>query len=97
MWRALRGLTKRGRTAELLGCSIENLKIYLESKFKVGMSWQNYGKIWEIDHIMPCAIFDLAKPEHQKRCFHFSNLQPLFITANRRKQAKVLSNQYSLL
>lgn len=84
----LRGRTKTDSTRGLLGCSIEDFKIYLESRFEVGMSWDNYGKIWEIDHIVPCSIFDLSRADHQKRCFHFSNQQPLTVTANRRKRAK---------
>jgi hypothetical protein len=86
---ALNGRRKSASTLSLLGCSIENLWIYLESKFQDGMTRENYGKVWHIDHIMPCAIFDLSKPEHQKRCFHFSNLQPLFAAENQRKYNKV--------
>ena len=48
--------------------------------FKPGMSWENYGKIWEIDHIKPCDSFDLTKLEEQQKCFHYTNLQPLFKT-----------------
>ncbi len=79
---------KNGSTKSLLGCSIPNFRIYLESLFEPGMSWQNYGE-WHIDHIMPCAIFDLAKPDHQRRCFHFSNQRPLWASDNlSRKRAK---------
>lgn len=87
-------------TVQLLGCSIEDFLLYLESKWEPGMSWSNYGQglgKWSIDHIMPCAIFDLTKPEHQKRCFHFSNQQPLWVTDNSAKHDKVLSNQFNLL
>jgi hypothetical protein len=94
---AVKGKWKAGRTHEFLGCSIPDFRIYLESKFTPEMSWDNYGGVWEIDHIMPCAIFDLSKPEHQKRCFHFSNLQPLIKLDNRRKRGTVTTNQYPLL
>lgn len=96
LYKALKGIAKSRRTAELLGCSIESFRIYLESKFEPGMSWQNYGLYWHIDHIMPCAIFDLSKPEHQKRCFHFSNMQPLGAIENLRKNATA-PNQFNLL
>ncbi len=87
-----------GRTVRLLGCSIASFKIYLESKFEPGMTWENYGKHgWHVDHIMPCAIFDLSKPEHQRRCFHFSNMQPMWATENWSKNCKVLDNQFNLL
>lgn len=81
----------------LFGCSTTDLMIYLESKFEPGMSWQNYGNVWHVDHIMPCAIFDFSKPEHQRRCFHFSNLQPLFARDNLSKNAKVLTDQFQLI
>jgi len=86
--KALRGNWKSGHTMELLSCPMWSFKIYLESLFEVGMSWENYGTVWEIDHIIPCALFDLTKPEHQKRCFHFSNMQPLFVSENRAKGKK---------
>ena len=83
---ALAGLHKKDRTMNLVGCSIENLKKYIESKFQQGMSWENYGK-WHVDHIRPCASFDLSDPHQQEKCFHYSNLQPLWAEDNLRKQA----------
>ena len=65
---------------ELLGESIEFIKGYIEAQFKPEMNWENYGDIWEIDHILPCSSFDLTDEEQQKKCFHYSNLQPLFKT-----------------
>lgn len=80
---------KNEKTLELLGCSIEQLKIYLESKFTEGMSWNNHGVYgWHIDHIKPCAKFDLTDLEQQKECFHYSNLQPLWAEENLKKGAK---------
>ncbi len=64
----------------LLGCSIPEYKYYLEQQFKPEMNWENHGQIWEIDHIKPCSSFDLTKLEEQQKCFHYTNLQPLFKT-----------------
>jgi len=75
---AIKNGWKSAKTKQLLGCSIEDFMIYLESRFEVGMTWQNYGKTWHVDHIVPCALFDLSRSEHQRRCFHFSNLRPMF-------------------
>jgi hypothetical protein len=97
LWASLNGKNKSIHTLTLLGCSIEDLWIYLESKFEIGMTRENYGKVWHVDHIMPCAIFDLSRPEHQRRCFHFSNLQPMLAAQNIRKRAHVKSNQFNLL
>jgi len=91
--RRMRGLMKKNgtRTVDLIGCSIDNLKKYLESKFRDGMSWENYGRNgWHIDHIKPCASFNLTDPQQQKKCFHYSNLQPLWAADNIRKSDKVL-------
>lgn len=78
--------TKLLTTMNLIGCTIEELKTHLENKFTDGMSWDNYGKYgWHIDHIKPCASFDLTKEEEQKKCFHYSNLQPLWAEDNYKK------------
>lgn len=88
---------KSGTAIKLLGCSITDFWMYLESRFEPGMTRENYGEVWHVDHIMPCAIFDLTKPEHQKRCFHFSNLQPLFARDNLIKNDKIVTDQFNLL
>jgi hypothetical protein len=72
----------------LLGCSIQFLKQYLEMQFLTGMEWSNYGKLWHIDHIRPCASFNLTDPEQQKECFYYMNLQPLWAVDNLKKGSK---------
>jgi hypothetical protein len=75
--------TKLKRTLELLGCSVEFLKKHLESQFKEGMNWDNYGLYgWHVDHIKTCYSFDLSKPKQQRECFHYSNLRPLWAKDN---------------
>jgi ribosomal protein S27E len=87
IWKVLKGIDKSKSTIKLLGCSIEELKNHLASKFTKGMSWDNYGK-WHIDHIKPCASFDLNKESEQRKCFHYTNLQPLWAEDNLSKGAK---------
>ena len=87
LYYALKNNSKSKRTLELLGCTIDELKIYLQSQFTKGMNWNNYGT-WHIDHRKPCAKFDLSKPIEQHKCFHFSNLQPLWAIDNLRKGIK---------
>ena len=90
IWHVLVAGQKSISTMELLGCSIEELKSHLESQFVDGMSWENYGlNGWEIDHIKPCVSFILADPEEQKKCFHYTNLQPLWMADNRKKGGKL--------
>lgn len=78
---ALKGNPKLSTTMNLVGCSLEKLKQYLEFQFKSGMSWSNYGK-WHIDHIKPCCMFDLSKKSEQKKCFNYKNLRPLWAREN---------------
>ena len=52
------------------------------------MTWENYGTYWHIDHIIPCGAFDLTKKTAQKKCFHYSNLQPLEAVENFKKNSK---------
>lgn len=77
---ALKGNHKSARTEILLGCSTPQFKVYIENQFKPGMAWKNYGAIWHLDHIIPCASFDMSKPEDQRKCFHHTNYQPLWAT-----------------
>ena len=84
---ALQGKTKSDRTFNLIGCTIPELKIYLEKQFTEGMNWNNYGE-WHIDHIKPCEKFDLEVPENQKLCFHYTNLRPLWASDNMSKGCK---------
>jgi len=88
IWVALKGICKSSTTVNLIGCSINELKLYLEKKFKLGMSWSNYGK-WHIDHIRPCISFNLSKSSEQKKCFNYTNLQPLWALDNLRKNKYV--------
>jgi hypothetical protein len=80
----VQGAPKFSNLSALIGCSIGALRSHLETKFLPGMSWDNYGQ-WHVDHIVPCAAFDLSQPEHQQTCFHYTNLQPLWGRDNIRK------------
>lgn len=85
--KVLKGKNKSQSTIKLLGCSIEFLKKHLESKFKSGMNWNNYGQ-WHIDHKNPIVTYNLSNPQEQKRCFHYTNLQPLWAEENLKKSKK---------
>ncbi len=77
---------KTNSSLNLIGCSDQYLISYLEAKFQPGMSWDNYGFYgWHVDHIIPCAAFDLTQPTEQAKCFHYTNLQPLWATENLQK------------
>tara|TARA_R110002051_G_C8510145_1_gene466217 strand:+ start:146 stop:688 length:543 start_codon:yes stop_codon:yes gene_type:complete len=79
-------------TLDLLGIpSIQWFWDYIEKQFKPGMTRQNQGT-WHIDHRRPCASFDLSDPAQQKKCFHYTNLQPLWAFENMSKRDKMNYN-----
>jgi len=72
---------------EIIGCSKDDLRKHLESKFRDGMTWQNYGNHWHIDHIVP--LISAKSPEEVKRLCHWTNLQPLTAFDNISKGSKM--------
>lgn len=93
IYKYMNKIKNRMHFKELIGCSVEFLVKYLESKFLEGMSWDNYGKDWHIDHIKPCTKFNLELKEEQLKCYHYSNLQPLWAIDNIRKSNKWSENE----
>jgi excisionase family DNA binding protein len=83
------GNAKADTSMRLLGCTREAFREHIEKRFKPGMTWDNYGlNGWTVDHIIPCAQFDLSDPDHQRVCFHYTNLQPLWHIENIKKGKK---------
>lgn len=83
--------------SELAGCSKPDFIDHIYSQFSRGMLWENYGKVWEFDHIVPCSKFNLYDHDERRKCFHFSNYQPKFVSENRHKSALVSPCQPELL
>lgn len=87
--KAVKGRYKSGSAVSDLGCSVDELKLYLESKFLSGMTWDNWGKDgWHIDHVKPLVLFNLSDPDELKKACNYKNLQPLWAKDNLRKGAK---------
>jgi len=84
----LKKKNKSKKTMELVGCTIDELWTHLESQFKEGMIRENHGS-WHVDHIKPCASFNLTDPEQQRICFHYTNLQPLWAFDNISKGGRI--------
>lgn len=76
---------KDRKTIEYLGCTMQHARKAIEQRFKPGMRWDNHGKEWEIDHIVPLSMFDLRKNSDRMMANHISNLQPLWKSHNRAK------------
>jgi len=70
--------------------TVEDLKRHLERQFVAGMTWNNYGRKWHIDHILPLRSFNIQGPDcpELKAAFALTNLRPLWAEDNVRKQAK---------
>lgn len=82
-------LSKSESALNLVGCSIAELKAHIEAQFKPDMKWENYGRAgWTLDHILPCKMFNLSLITEQQKCFHFTNLQPLWNSENSSKGSK---------
>jgi hypothetical protein len=91
---ALKKNQKKGSAVKDLGCSVEFLKKYIESKFLPGMTWNNWGKgpdKWNIDHVIPLSSFDLTDREQLLKAVHYTNLQPLWEPDNLQKSSKILA------
>lgn len=84
------------RVSLLTGCSSNHLKSHIQSLFVKGMTWENYGTHWHLDHIIPCAAFDHENPNQLRQCWHWTNLQPLEASKNLTKSDKITRPQMSL-
>lgn len=86
-----KSFNKNSKSRDILGCSFEEFKLYLESKFEPWMNWENYGnpkdgllepnKTWDIDHIIPLS--SVKTEEDVIKLNHYTNLQPLCSYNNR--------------
>jgi hypothetical protein len=87
LYKVVSGEAKSGSMIDLLGCSIDEFREYLEAQFEVGMTWDNHGE-WHVDHRRPCNSFDLLSEVEQRMCFHYTNLQPMWALENLSKSDK---------
>ena len=82
---------KDGSAVRDLGCTIDELKTYLESKFQPGMTCDNWTTDgWHIDHIKPLSSFDLTDRKQLLEACHYTNLQPLWAKDNIIKSDKLV-------
>ncbi len=92
VFRMLKGLTKSERSRFYVGCSPGFLRNHLEGQFEPGMTWENWGSVWHVDHIVPLSWWDVKNyPEHLEVASHYSNLQPMFKEENMSKGARFVA------
>ncbi len=91
IWKALKAKKAGRKWEKLAGYTVEELIQHLESLFEPGMTWDNHGSGWHIDHIKPRSSFEIDSAECDafKECWSLSNLQPLWAEDNMRKGARV--------
>jgi hypothetical protein len=88
--------TRRSATFAIVGCTPDFLRGHLERQFRDGMTWENYGPYWHVDHRIPLASGN--SPEEIMGLSHWTNLQPLTAFENISKGSKlVLPNDNSEL
>jgi hypothetical protein len=95
LYKALKGETKGISAVKDLGCSIGQLKLYIENQFEPGMSWDNYGE-WHLDHVVPISHFDLSEKSQLLEAFNWLNYQPLWARDNLKKGNKKMKTNENL-
>ena len=80
-------LRDKTRYSKTLGCSQQEFVCYIEKQFQPGMTWENYGTEWELDHINPLAIAYEDGPTDFAQACHYTNLQPLWKSEHQLKTA----------
>ncbi len=68
--------------SELIGCNLQDFKKWLEKNFSHDMNWNNYGKVWNLDHVFPVSIFDLTNEDEKFLCFNWKNTRPCYSNVN---------------
>ena len=89
-------LLKNGRTIKYLGCTSKFFKDWIEFKLYGIMKFNNYGNIWHLDHVKPCASFDLSKESDIKECFNWKNIRPCLASENYSKKDKIINLQIEM-
>ncbi len=79
---------KINKTIKYTGCEISFFKKWIENLFQDKMSWENYGE-WHLDHVKPCASYDLSDEAQINECFNWKNYQPLWKINNLIKSDKI--------
>ncbi len=89
-------LTGKDSMSSLIGCTWTFFHAHIERQFKRGQTWENYGKVWHLDHIIPLAAFDLTDQAQRRKAWHYTNLQPLNAEENMRKSDSIITTQPEL-
>ena len=89
-------LLKNGRTIKYLGCTSKFFNDWIEFQLNGLMKLDNYGEIWHLDHVKPCASFDLSKESDIKECFSWKNIRLCLASVNYAKKDKIIPYQIEM-
>lgn len=84
----------RREYVKYLGCTSTQAVKYIESLFRPGMTWENHGSKWEIDHIRPIVSYDMNNDAEKRKAFHYTNIRPLWKWMNRQKKDKITVTEH---
>jgi len=76
-------------SSKYIECSIENFKSWISYQFEYDMSFENYGTLWHLDHVIPCSLFNFNNEIEKYYCFNWSNYRPLYKEKNLSRQNKL--------
>ena len=85
---------KTNKTFDLLGCSHSFFKRWINHQLYGNMTLENYGTVWQLDHCLPIASFNLLDENDMKNCFNWVNLRPMFSNENNSKKDKIDNRLY---
>ena len=88
-------IKKNKPTMEYVGCDLEFLKEWLSYNFKEGMSFENYGPYWHLDHVLPCSKFNFENEDDITKCFSWYNIQPLEGNLNMSKSNNISEEEFT--
>lgn len=84
LWYLIKSKSNNVKAIKEIGCSYEELIEHIESNFIHNMNWNNYGVLWELDHIQPLSKFNLENKTQFNEASHYTNIRPLYVSENRR-------------
>ena len=77
------------KKTDLLGCSHSFFRRWIIHQIYGNMTIENYGSVWQINHCLPIASFNLLNENDMEKCFNCVNLRPMYSNENNIKKAKI--------
>lgn len=93
IYHILKNKTKSSQSIETyLDCTFQQFLDWMQFQFQDGMTFENYGSEWHVDHVNPCSSFDLTDVDQLKICMKWTNLRPCWKIENLKKSNKICNS-----